>query len=111
MLADAAEFLFATVLLLLLRPSVTLHRVVFRLVSTKRSKWLRKSAPMIGVETSAKMNVQMNSRRRPNESLRRLSPNVLIDVPFAAKSLNESDLLNLSLYCAGRTETSAPVSI
>lgn len=56
------------------------------LTSTSRPNFSRKSAPMIGLMTSATMKFQSNFLRRPRSSDSSLLPYVLIGEPLAAKS-------------------------
>ena len=68
----------------------------------------KKSAPRIGLVTSAMMNSCQNSLS-PNLRWMLRLPNVLMPVPFAAARGVSAGLL-LSSAEAGKTEISAPVS-
>lgn len=90
---------------------VTLSTILFRRKSMSRSWCLMKSAPIIGLVTSATTNGQQKSRRRPKLSLIICSPITLIGEPFAA---NRRVAVGRSSYDgvdSGKTETSAPVSM
>lgn len=83
---------------------------VLLLRSTERWKLWRKSAPRIGLLTSATTKIQGRERLSPKFRVRDFLPNVGICEPFAAWRLNESWGRFLSAGVGGRTLTAAPVS-
>ena len=89
---------------------VLLSTNLFLFTSTSKSKCPRKSAPMIGLPTSAITNSYVNFRANPRSTVKRFVPKVAIVVLFAANSVR---LLacNRSRIVGGITDISAPVSI
>lgn len=79
------------------------------LTSTSNPNFNKKSAPIVGRETFATINVQVNLRRRPRSRARVILPYVSMRELFAAKSLKEDGVV--LAFEGGMTETSAPVSI
>ena len=52
--------------------------------STTNPKWDRKSAPRMGWDTSAMVNIQRRDRRRPKSKVKLFSPYVAMAEPLAA---------------------------
>ena len=64
--------------------SASINRL--RPTSTNSPEYLKKSAPMIGLVTSAIVNFHVNDLANPRYNCTDLSPNVRIDYPLAACS-------------------------
>ena len=89
--------------------SASINRL--RPTSTKSLKYLKKSAPMIGLETSAMVTVHVNALANPRTTCTDRSPKVRIDHPFAACSCIPTEGLRRSSTLGGKTLISAPVSM
>lgn len=63
---------------------VVLSTSVFLLRSTERLKWWRKSAPRIGLWTSAIAKIHVRDLLKPRLRVRDLLPKVVIGDPFIA---------------------------
>lgn len=81
------------------------------LMSINKPYLLRKSAPIIALDSFAKMNVKGNSRRRPRLTLISFFPYVVMGEPFAAVSIISDERLYCFNLLMGRIEISAPLSI
>ena len=89
---------------------VVLSTRVLLLRSTERWKWWRKSAPRIGLPTSATTKIQGREHLRPKLRVRDFLPNVGIREPLAAWRLKCGWGCFLSVGAGGSTLTAAPVS-
>ena len=78
------------------------------LMSTRRLKFLRKSAPSIGCLTSATMNIHGKTRWSPKLRVRDCLPYVGIGNPLAASRVNS--VAREVRFIGGIKLTSAPVS-
>lgn len=83
------------------------------LMSTNKPNRSRKSAPKMGVETSAIIKTQGNFLLRPISNCNSFFPNVRIVEPFAACNLRALGLAYrlIRALSLGNTETIAPLSI
>ena len=79
--------------------------------STNSPKYLKKSAPVIGLVTSAIVNFHVNDLANPRSNCTDLSPNVRIDDPLAACSCIPPEAFRRSPGQGGKTLISAPVSM
>lgn len=79
-------------------------------ISTSKPKCPRKSAPIIGLATSAMINFQLNSRCKFKFRVNRRRPYVLMEEELIAESFSQEGE-SLVLGGLGTTETSAPVSM
>ena len=89
--------------------SASINRL--RPTSTKSPKCLKKSVPMIGLETSAMRNVHVNALANPRSTCIDRSPKVQMDDPFAACSCISTEGFRRSSALGGKTLISAPVSM
>ena len=78
--------------------------------STKSPKCRKKSAPIIGCDTSAITKIHGKIWRKPIWRVNECWPNVQIGVPFAARNTNDDKFFR-SVREGGITLIAAPVSI
>ena len=89
---------------------VVLSTSVFLLRSTERLKWWRKSAPSIGLWTSATTKIHGSDHLNPRLRVRDFLPKVMMGEPFIAWRLKSGCGWFLSVGEGGNTLIAAPVS-